>query len=149
MTTAQLQIQQALVDALQATPAVASGRIYTNHLREVSAQAATAVTVTMQRSAGFSPALGATDWRTSYQIDCLARASTTGSDPAAAVDELLATVYTRLSNLGKPPGLALMDLQIDPQISWDYADGATPIVAATITVQALHRTADTNLSPWA
>lgn len=146
--TAQLQIQQTLVAALQSAPAVAGGRVYTNPVREVPATAPSAVAISLQRSTGQSPSLGVTDWRTTYQVDCMTRTASASSEPAAAIDTLLADVYQRLAALGATAGLGLMDLAVEPAIAWDYADGATPITTATVFVTATHRTATSNLEPW-
>lgn len=146
--TAQLQIQQALVAALQSAPAVAGGRIYTNPVREVTVTAPNAVAISLQRSAGQSPSMGVTDWRTTYQVDCMARTAAASAEPAAAIDALLSDVYARLSALGTSAGLGLIDLAVEPAIAWDYADGATPIATATLLLTATHRTATSNLDPW-
>lgn len=146
--TAQLQIQQALVAALQSAPAVAGGRIYINPVREVPLTTPTAVAISLQRSAGQSPALGVIDWRTTYQVDCMARTANANAEPAAAIDALLADVYARLAALSASTELGLMDLAVEPAIAWDYDEGATSIATATLLLTATHRTATSNLDPW-
>lgn len=148
MSSAHLQIQQALVAALVASPAVAGGRVYTNPVREVPQAAATAVAITLVRSSAQRPTLHAADWSTTFQVECMARAASSGADPAAAVDDLLATVYARLAALTLPAGLGLMDIAVQPAIAWDYSEGTTPTVAATLLVAATHRTFSNSLEPW-
>lgn len=145
-STAQHQLQQAVVEALKASPALADGRVFANRVRPVSAQSATALAVRLERSTGTSPTLHATDWRTSLLVECYARA-VANSDPAAAVDALLHDVWARLSVL-QPAGLGAIDLDLEPDIGWDYDDTDTPTVCATLRLTAVHRTPANTLTPW-
>lgn len=144
--SAHLAIQQQLLAALTQSPALASGRVYANPVRELPDGTPTAITLTTERSDATEATLHALDWRTTYRVDCLATAAA-GTEPAAAVDDLLQAAWQRLAAL--PAGAnGLMRIAIDPAIVWDFAPGLTPQVAATIRVVADHRTTPTSLSPW-
>lgn len=144
--SAHLAIQQQLVAALTQAPALASGRVYANPVRELPEGTATAITLTTERSDGTAPTVHATDWRTTYRVDCLATAAA-GADPAAAVDALLQAAWQRLAAV--PAGAnGLMRIAIDPAIVWDFAPGLTTQVAATIRVAVDHRTPANSLDPW-
>lgn len=149
-TTAQHAIQQALVAALLAAPAVASGAVHTNRARPISAQQPTAVAVRLERTEGNTATLGAVDWRTTYTVECYTTAPAS-ADPAQAVDALLAAVWARLAALQPAAvGQGLMDLQTEPAIAWDYEDGTErTTVCATLRVTATHRTTPQSLAPWA
>lgn len=144
--TAQHQVQQAVVDALKAAPALAGGRVYANRVRPISAPSADGIAVRLDRSSGAQPTLHAIDWRTSIAVECYSRTAT-GADPAAAVDALLHAAWQRLCAMSAP-GLGLMDLTIDPDISWDYDDGEQPVVCATVRLTATHRTPANSLTAW-
>lgn len=145
--TAQHLIQQAVVDALKVSPALAGGRVFANRVRTVSAASDTAVAVRLERSTGVSPTLHATDWRTSLLVECYAR-GVAGSDPAAAVDALLYDVWSRLAAL-QGANLGGMDLGLEPDLGWDYDDAETPTVCATLRLTVEHRTPTNSLAPWA
>lgn len=144
--TAQHQLQQAVVNALQAAPSLAEGRVYANRVRPMSAAASTAVAVRLERSSGASPTLHATDWRTSLAVECYAR-SVANSDPAAAVDALLFDVWARLAVM-QPAELGVMNMDLEPDIAWDFDDAAEPMVCATLRLTAVHRTPAHTLTPW-
>ena len=144
--TAQHLIQQAVVDALKAAPALAEGRVFANRVRTVSAASATAVAVRLERSTGAAPTLHATDWRTSLLVECYAR-GVANNDPAAAVDALLYAVWQRLGAL-QAASLGLIDLRLEPDMGWDYDDAETPAVCVTLRLTAEHRTATDSLTPW-
>lgn len=147
-TTAHHALQQALVSALQAAPALAGVAVYANRVRSISQQQPLAVVVRLLGSDGSNATLGVTDWRTSMAVECYAQADTAGGDPAAAVDATLAAVWQCLAPL-QPAGLGLIGLDLQPTIGWDYDDGAQPLVCATVRITATHRTPATSLQPWA
>lgn len=143
--SAQLAIQSAIVAALSQAPAVAAS-IRANTVRPLSANQAQAVVVRLisSRSAG-QQALGAPfDWTTAYAIECLARASSANADPVAAVDSLLDAVWQRLSGID-PLALGAIDVRLQPLIDWQIDDADTPVAAAVIGLQIVHRTQATTL----
>lgn len=146
-TTAHLAVQQAIVSALQAAPTVAGGAVYANRTRAISAQQPLAVVVRLERSEAAENTLHAHDWRTTFSVECHARAATAAADPAQAVDALLNEVWARIAAL-QPAGLGLMGFDMPPAIGWDYDDGETPLVCAAFRVTAMHRTPATSLQAW-
>lgn len=145
--TAFAGIQAAIVQALTAAPALACGRVYTNHLRPIGAGFATALVVRLDQSAGSAETLGALDWVTGYVVECYSRAAT-GTDPADAVDALLADAWARLNAIN-PTALGVSALTVQPAIDWQYDTADTPVTCALIRVQVQHRTTTGTLAPWA
>ena len=145
--TAFTGIQAAIMAALSATPALAGGRVHSNHLRPIGAGHASALVVRLDQTAGSSETLGALDWATSYVVECYGRAAT-GADPADAVDGLLSSAWARLSALN-PTGLGVSAVTVQPAIDWQYDTADTPVTCALIRVQVQHRTTTGTLAPWA
>lgn len=147
--SAHLSIQQAIVAALNAAPALAGGNVKANTVRPVASAASSAIVVRLMQSRAATPQMisGPYDWATVYQVECLARSSTGTSDPAAAVDTLLSAAWERLATVNLS-SLGAMDVRMAPQLDWQYDDGETPTVSAAISLQVMHRTTSSNLSPW-
>jgi hypothetical protein len=135
--TAHFAIQTALITALQTPTAMAGGRIYANRLRPIAANQATALVVRLDQAQGTELVLGLVDWSTSFAVECYARAAA-GTDPAAAVDALLADAWARLAALDFTALDAV--ISINPQIDWQYDDAETPMVCAVMRLTAQHRT---------
>jgi hypothetical protein len=142
-------IQSAIVAALVAAPAVASGNVKVNTTRPVSAAFSHAVVVRLVQSRANTPQIlgGPYDWMTQVQVECLARAASGTADPMAAVDALLEAVWQRLSTVS-PAGLGAIDVRMQPAIDWQLDDGETPVVAAVINLTVNHRTTSTTLAAW-
>lgn len=130
-------VQAAILAALQAAPALAGGHISTNRLRAIPVNQAAAIVLRLDQTAGSEVALGTIDWQTTFVVECYTRAAT-GADPAAAVDTLLADTWARLAALDG--GALGADINIAPQIDWQYDDADTPVVCAVIRLAATHRT---------
>jgi hypothetical protein len=147
--SAHLGIQAAIVAALMAAPAVASGNVKVNTTRPVSAAFSQAVVVRLVQSRANTPQIlgGPYDWLTQVQVECLARAANGAADPMAAVDALLEAVWQRLSTVS-PAGLGAIDVRMQPAIDWQLDDGETPVVAAVINLTVNHRTTSTTLAAW-
>lgn len=141
MTTAALGVAVALRTALAD---LAGGRVYLNRLRPLPADAATAIVVRLDRSIGRQDVLNMLDWTTLIGIECVARAAT-GTDPAAAVDALLAAAWSVISGLSSA-ALGATSIAINPDIAWQYDDADSPFVVAVIAVQVQHRTPFASLS---
>lgn len=147
MTTAFVSLAGAIKTALSAAPAVADGRVYLNRLAPVAAAHNTAVAVRLVQTTGREVALGAHDWASEIDVECYARAAT-GADPAAAVDALLETVWSRLVGINAA-SLGAMAVQLNPTVTWQFDDaGETPVACATVRLQVRHRTAVTSLTAW-
>jgi len=147
--SAQLAIQQAIVAALAASPAVAGGRVWANRLRPLAAGQDTGVVVrlSLSRAQPVQQLSGPMDWQTVYAVECVARGTAPAQDPAQAVDALLAASWSRLSALSLD-ALGVIDLRVQPAIDWDYDEAETVLARAAISVQVWHRTAGDSLAPW-
>lgn len=145
MSTAFATVQLALVAALSAAPALADGRIHANSLRPIPAGHNAAIVLRLEQSAGDEQVLGALDWRTSFVVECYARAPA-GADPSLAVDALLAAVWQRLAALDEAATGACITLQ--PAIEWQYDATETPVACASIRLTAQHRSTTADLTLW-
>lgn len=86
---------------------------------------------------------GGLDWKTPYAVDCYARGST-DDETQVLIDDLLARVHERL--LSDPSiGGQVMGLEVD-SVAWDFEAADQTLGAATLVVQALHRTRTGNLA---
>ena len=146
MSSAFTGLQNSLVAALVAAPALAGGRVYVNRLRPVSANSTTAVVVRLDKSEGLQMVLGAVDWSSAYSVECYARAPGNG-EPAGAIDQLLSDVWARLCALDAT-ALGAIDITIAPRIDWQYDDAETPLVCAVIQLSVQHRTPSNSLQAW-
>lgn len=147
--SAHLAIQAAIVAALTAVPAVAGGNVKANTTRPVASSSSLAVVVRLMQSRAATPQIlgGPYDWTTSFQVECLARAASGSTDPVAAVDSLLETVWARLSTLNTT-GLGVYDVRMQPAIDWQVDDAEAPVAAATVSLLVNHRTTSTTLAAW-
>lgn len=146
MTTAFSSIQTALLAALTASPALASGNISTNRQRPIPAGQSTAIVLRLDQSDGTEMVLGALDWNTAYTVECYARGSSATTEMVAAVDALLAAAWARLAALTYESLGA--DIAVNPRIDWQYDDTDTPVICAVIRITCSHRTARNTLTPW-
>lgn len=147
--SAHLAIQAAIVAALTAAPAVASGNVKANTTRPVASSSSLAVVVRLLQSRADTPQIlgGPYDWTTSFQVECLARAASGSADPVAAVDALLEAVWARLSTLNTT-GLGVYDVRMQPAIDWQVDDADAPVCSATVSLLVNHRTTSTTLAAW-
>ena len=145
--SAHLAIQQAIVAALNAAPALAGGNVKANATRPVASANAQAIVVRLAQTRAATPQLlgGPYDWTTRYEVECLARAASGAADPVAAVDTLLEAVWARLSALNTT-GLGVVDVRMQPAIDWQLDDNETPVAVATVYLLVNHRTASTSLA---
>ena len=137
-------ILASLSAALLAAPALAGGHISTNRLRPIPAGQSTAIVLRLSQAEGAEYVLGSLNWKSSFTVECYARANA-GSDPVAAVDALLLDVWQRLAALSTD--VLGADISLNPQIDWQYDDAETPVVCAVIQLVALHATSTANLQP--
>lgn len=147
MSTVFAATQAALLAALQAAPALAGGNISANRQRPIPDGQSVAIVLRLDQAAGEEAGIGSRmfDWQTTYAIECCARAAT-GTDPATAIDQLLADTWQRLASLSSADLGA--DISLNPQIDWQYDDTATPVVCAVLRLTARHnRTQHNSLTP--
>jgi len=144
-----VRIGAAMAALLQADPPIAEGRVWRGRQSPIAQQTPSAVVIRIEKSAGqrADVADGPIDWATDYQIELYARVAS-GEPPEDTVDPLLREAFARLSGAGPALGLAVEDILLDPRIAWDYAEGSTPQVVATLSVRVIHRTKANGLDPW-
>ena len=146
MSTAFKAIADRVLAALLASPALADGRVYANRLRPLPIGVNTALVLRLEQSSAVEQMLGAHDWVSAYVLECYAR-GTINSDPVAAVDALLAAAWSRLQAL-TAGDLSVQAFTLAPVIDWQYDEGDTPAVCASIRLQVRHRTPTATLESW-
>lgn len=148
--TAVLLIQRRIVEALQASPALASGNVKANRQVPLGGKDIEGVRVWLLQSEPQGEALlGAPqDWLTTWRIECLARALDADTDPTEAADPLLQAAWSRLSAF-QAPGLGVIEVRVATLVKWDAAEADTPVAAPSFFLQVLHRTAPETLQPAA
>lgn len=144
MTTAFLSIAQAIAAALTSAPALAGVPVFQNRLKPLPESQARAVVLRTERSAGQEVVLGMLEWQTDYAVECYGRGAT-GADPAAAVDDLVQTVWARLATIDLS-AWQVMASTLNPDIGWDYGDAETPFACAILRLQIIHRTPSASLA---
>lgn len=144
--TAFASIQATLLATLMASPALAAGRIYTNPSRALQDGLTPAIVLRLDAAEATEYPLGVHAWRTAFVVECYARA-TSGQDPMAAVDTLLADTWARLAALDSNTLHA--DLSLSPKIDWQYDATDTAMACAVIRLTAQHYTDTTSLTPRA
>ena len=134
-----------IVSAIEA--AIPDVPIHANRVRPIGAAETRAISVRLESSRRDpTGTLAASDWQTIIVVECAARTGT-GSDPAAAIDSLLASAYAAV--LGVPLSLPdVLDLDAEPEIGWDFDAGETPLVSAAFRLSVRHRTQANTLTPW-
>ena len=138
MTTAFRAIALAIAASLSSAPALAGVSVFQNRLKPLPEDQAQAIVVRTERSAGQEVVLGLIDWQTEYVIECYGR-GTAGDDPAAAVDDLVQTVWQRLGVVDLS-AYQVMGIILNPDIGWDYGEAETPFSCAMLRLQITHRT---------
>ena len=140
-------IQAAIVDAIEAVPALSGVLVEANRTEPVGREWSRAVLVRLESSSDLGTGvLGAQDLSTVYVIECLARTDS-GSDPVAQADDLLSAVWAAVRALRLSTD-DVMDLDASPQIDWDYQSGSTPVISASFRLSVSHRVKDESLEPW-
>lgn len=147
-TTVFATIQQALVDALLAAPALADGRVEGSRSTPVPAEWVRHIEVRLAVSNGSNPFAGRntpTLWTSRVSVECYARANA-GDDPNATLDLLLSDVATRLAAL-QPADLGVTDIAPAVYIQWDWDAGGAAQALATYSFDITHDTRDSGLRP--
>lgn len=137
MSSIFLTIQNGIAAAITGVAALAGDAVRINSLREVEEGVNTAVVVRLGQTGANELVIGSFDWTTSYTVECYARANT-GADPAAASDDLLTQVWSRIAAID-PASIGAISIALQPQIDWQYDTGATPMVCAVIKLSVDHR----------
>lgn len=148
MATAFLTAAQAVVDALQADPALADGRVYLGRDAPMPEHHASEVRVGIESTSGRMLTLGATDvlWETTIGVEVRQRAAG-GGTALPDLDALVEAVFTRLAQATAAPGSSAW--QMEPTIRWQLADADTPIATAGLALRVEQITGGGTLQPAA
>jgi hypothetical protein len=138
-------IQNLIVGALLATTPLAGGRVYTDKVKPVAQQATTAIVVRLESSVASAQTISVMDWSTQLAVECYARADASHT-AAANVDALLAQAWERIAPL-ESSTLALMRLELGPDIEWSFDEADTTLACASVRITAMHRTSYQSLNP--
>jgi hypothetical protein len=148
MPTAMREIQNAVVAALLAAPAVAGGRVYAGRDRPLPTEHATDVQVRQGSLRGEQAYLGThpVDWEATLGLELRARGSS-ANDAEAAVDPLLEAVFARLATTAPPAGVDGWLLDVGGRIEIDDAEAPVASMLLTISVRYRTQTGSLTLAP--
>lgn len=136
MSTPFLTATTAIRDALLDAPAVAGGRVLRGKATPLAIDKASAVYVNARMGDGkpLDMAGEAAEWEFYVVVGCYAKATGT-QDAEAAVDPVLAEVYSRLKSItaATVPGATQVALQ--PRIEWDTEMADQNIGGAVLTLR--------------
>lgn len=121
------QILAALTTALQATPAIAGGRVYRAMLAKIAEADTTAIVLVPGNAALQSTiVMGRVAWQLSVSVECYAR----GDAPDTAADALIEAVNTRLTADRTLGGLT--DDITPHSVNWNYEMRDTDLAVVAI-----------------
>lgn len=145
--SAHLSIQNVIVAALAAAPALTDGGVFANTLDPLPQETESQIVVRLVGTAAPQQQVisGPFDWNSQFVIECSARVPQ-GSDPVATVDPLISAVWQRVALLpASEVGLGAMQVALLPQITWEVERLDTLVVTSTLRLSVLHRTQSTSL----
>lgn len=142
MSTAHLELTDAIVAALQTAPALAGGRITRGRAVPMQLSAGTALFVRLANASGrpFTVKGDVIQWRTVVAVECAARASA-AQDAHSAVDDLLQDVYARIATA--PPADGSWQWDGEPEIHWQIDEADTTVGIAALILPIAHLTGPT------
>lgn len=145
MTTAFKAVQDAIVAALKAAPAIVGTRVVAGRSRPMPEEHASDIAVSIEsvRSTGQQLTSHPVRWEVVYGIEIRARGSAT-TDAVAAVDPLLEKVYERFYDVAPPTGVAAW--MLDPAIRYSVEEGATPVASVLLAVNVQLATTNDSLT---
>ncbi len=131
-TSAFATVQAAICAALNASPALAGGRIYPNRLSPIAAEEGSAIVVRYDDAQGDEMPIGSITWSVPFVIECYARAPA-GVDPFDIADPLLCDVWMRLS--AQTFATVGADIVLSPKIIWnaDATDTSNACIQLSVT----------------
>jgi hypothetical protein len=141
--TAQKQIRDAIVAALNVGDPLADGGVKSHSRRPMAEQFGAQVFVYLADSPTSPTALGATtEWNTRVRVECVARSvRSTESTPAIeaedAADAIAAEAYRRIMADGRLGGLAI---DTTCHLSWVDDESETALAACQLVAVVRHRT---------
>lgn len=133
MATAFKVVQDAIVTALKAAPAIVGTRVVAGRARPMPEEHANDIAVSIESIRGAEVELTGAPmrWDVVYGIEIRARGSAT-VDAVAAVDPLLEKVYERFFDVAPPVGVA--GWMLAPSIRVSIEEGATPVASVLLAV---------------
>lgn len=138
-----MAVRDAIIASLQASPALAGGRIVGNRRRPMAAQNDTQIYVYLEESQGTREVIGTTDWRTSIRVECLARATALTSAEDAA-DALGVSVFARVM---ADPSLGGVAIDTTSQaIGWTDDGADTPLSVCHQIFTVWHTSPDASIA---
>lgn len=140
-----VQIQDAIVSAIEAEVSGLGVGVYANRLRPIAA-GKNAVVVRIDQSHAEDVVTGAKDWRTVYIVECYAHARP-GTDPLREADTLARRIVPMLAGLDMP-GLGVIHAFGVGGIKWQFDDASDAMVCAMVGFEVMHRTPINSLAPW-
>lgn len=143
-TTVHLGIRDALAGLLQASPALAGGRVHENREFVLAPGVESGIWVSRRQTLPTRRTVAGTmDWETKLEVGIRARKGASAT-AAAIADDLCASVYGRvMANTGLSG--AAMDTLPGP-IVWDQEEGAELVVTCTLTFTVQHRSTDASIT---
>jgi hypothetical protein len=130
-------MRDAVVAALLAAPALASGRIEARRRRPVAAEVASQINVYLEDSTPTDGPIGTTYWATRVRVECVARAAT-GLDSETVADALAVQVHARLLTDPSLGGLAIDT--VVTSMAWTDDELETSLSACQQLFQVTHAT---------
>jgi len=147
MTTRHLLMVQAVVQLLQAEPAIAGGRVYSARTRAIPVDVPSAVNVSLERSTSQLASVigGRTTWSTLITVECYGKLEGVSADEAA--DPVLEAVFERLAS---DPSLGGLAMSVEPlegdTLSWDFDSLETNMACITAKFVVRHQTTGRTLT---
>lgn len=141
MNSAQFDVVSAVLEQLRADSLIAGGNVYRARTRTLGVDQVSAVVVRVERSVSTLAEVlgGPTTWATLIHVECYARA--TGSEPDAAADALLVSVFERLA---QSPTLGGRVMSLEPMqgdtLSWDVDELDAKFACITAKFVVKHKT---------
>lgn len=151
MNTAQKQVRDAVIAALNVGPALTDGGVKSHSRRPMAEQFAGMVYVYLSDSPANNTAMGRfVEWTTRVRIECVARSvrstqTTPGIEAEDAADAIAAEAYKRIMADPRLGGLAI---DTTCHLSWVDDEAETGVASCQVVVMVRHRTQrnDTSIS---
>jgi hypothetical protein len=133
VTTAFKTLQDSIVTALKAAPAMVGTRVVAGRDRPLPEEHANDIAVSIESIRGADTTIGGAPqrWEVVYGVEIRARGSST-VDAVAAADPLLEKVYERLDDM--PPAAGVNGWFVDPSIRIRVEEGSTPIASVLLAL---------------
>lgn len=145
MTTAFASVQNAIVTALKASPAIAGGRVVAGRGRPMPDEHTSDIAVSIETIEGVDIALSGApqSWRVIYGVEIRARRNSLDPVVAAGADAVLELVYARMKTTAPPAGV--LGWMMQPRIQTQVDEADSQIDSVVLAVDVLMRTRATAL----